>query len=177
MQQDTIPLVRALMRRLYGIYDNGGHSSRSIRSRLLEAAFWPQPEELPEVGTHHTALIRLELEAKETGYIGLFSTHLERMNCEMFFCLALKAMLEERPEDPPQSYTEQQVIRCALVSLRAEERLILEAKRMLQFTQRPTKEIAYDLGFQDPSYFSKVFKRLARCSPLEYRRRLQAMAA
>lgn len=58
-----------------------------------------------------------------------------------------------------------------------EERLILEAKRMLQFTQRPTKEIAYDLGFQDPSYFSKVFKRLARCSPLEYRRRLQAMAA
>lgn len=57
-----------------------------------------------------------------------------------------------------------------------EERLILEAKRMLQFTQRSTKEIAYDLGFQDPSYFSKVFKRLAHCSPLEYRRRLQAMA-
>lgn len=57
-----------------------------------------------------------------------------------------------------------------------EERLILEAKRMLQFTRRPTKEIAYDLGFQDPSYFSKVFKRLARCAPVEYRRRLQAMA-
>ncbi len=58
-----------------------------------------------------------------------------------------------------------------------EERLILEAKRMLQFTLRPTKEIAYDLGFEDPSYFSKVFKRLVRCAPLDYRRRLQALPA
>jgi AraC family transcriptional activator of pobA len=58
-----------------------------------------------------------------------------------------------------------------------EERLVLEAKRMLQFSPRPTKEIAYELGFQDPSYFSKVFRRMARCSPLDYRRRLQALPA
>ena len=51
-----------------------------------------------------------------------------------------------------------------------EERLLLEAKRLLQFTRRSTKEIAYALGFQDPPYFSKVFRRGARCSPLDYRR-------
>lgn len=57
-----------------------------------------------------------------------------------------------------------------------EDRLLLEAKRLLQFTGRPTKEIAYDLGFQDPAYFSKVFRRLARCSSRDYRRRLQKLA-
>lgn len=54
-----------------------------------------------------------------------------------------------------------------------EQRLMLEAKRLLQFTRRSTKEIAYALGFLDPPYFSKVFRRGARCSPLDYRRRLQ----
>lgn len=54
-----------------------------------------------------------------------------------------------------------------------EARLLLEAKRLLQFTRRSTKEIAYALGFEDPPYFSKVFRRGARCSPLDYRRRLQ----
>lgn len=56
-----------------------------------------------------------------------------------------------------------------------EERLLLEARRLLQFTRRSTKEIAYALGFQDPPYFSKVFRRGAGCSPLDYRRRLQGL--
>lgn len=56
-----------------------------------------------------------------------------------------------------------------------EERLLLEAKRLLQFTRRSTKEIAYALGFQDPPYFSKVFRRGARCSPLDYRKRMQEL--
>lgn len=50
-----------------------------------------------------------------------------------------------------------------------EERLILEAKRDLRFTDRSVKEIAYALGFDDPAHFSKTFKRLARTSPRRYR--------
>ena len=49
-----------------------------------------------------------------------------------------------------------------------EDRVTLEAKRALRFTSRPVKEIAYDLGFDDPSYFSKVFKRVTGHTPQEF---------
>ncbi len=49
-----------------------------------------------------------------------------------------------------------------------EERITLEAKRALKFTDKPIKEIAYDLGYDDPSYFSKVFKRVTNHTPLEF---------
>lgn len=39
-----------------------------------------------------------------------------------------------------------------------QNRIILEAKRMLTFTKKSGKEIGYDLGFEDPSHFSKFFK-------------------
>lgn len=39
-----------------------------------------------------------------------------------------------------------------------QNRIILEAKRMVVFTQKSGKEIGFDLGFDDPSHFSKFFK-------------------
>lgn len=48
-------------------------------------------------------------------------------------------------------------------------RIILEAKRMLRYSDMMIKEIADALGFDDPSYFIKFFKRLTKCSPAEYR--------
>jgi len=39
-----------------------------------------------------------------------------------------------------------------------QNRIILEAKRMAVFTEKSSKEIGYDLGFDDPSHFSKFFK-------------------
>lgn len=39
-----------------------------------------------------------------------------------------------------------------------QNRLILEAKRMIIFTEKSGKEIGFDLGFEDPSHFSKFFK-------------------
>lgn len=49
------------------------------------------------------------------------------------------------------------------------ERLILEAKRYLKHTNVSSKEIAYILGFSDPSYFSKVFTQIVGQSPSSYR--------
>lgn len=49
-----------------------------------------------------------------------------------------------------------------------EERIALEAKRAFKFTEKPVKEVAYDLGYDDPSYFSKVFKRVTGHSPQEF---------
>jgi len=39
-----------------------------------------------------------------------------------------------------------------------QDRLILEAKRMAIFTAKSGKEIGFELGFEDPSHFSKFFK-------------------
>jgi len=42
-----------------------------------------------------------------------------------------------------------------------QDRLILEAKRMAIFTTKSGKEIGFELGFDDPSHFSKFFKTQA----------------
>lgn len=39
------------------------------------------------------------------------------------------------------------------------DRIVLEARRMLIFTDKTAKEIAWDLGFEDPSQFSRFFKK------------------
>ena len=36
-------------------------------------------------------------------------------------------------------------------------RIILEAKRLLVHTVMTAKEIAYELGYEDPAYFSRLF--------------------
>lgn len=51
-----------------------------------------------------------------------------------------------------------------------DERLVLEAKRLLRHTALSLKEVAVELGYADQFHLSKVFKRLVRLSPREYRR-------
>ena len=48
-------------------------------------------------------------------------------------------------------------------------RIILEAKRLLRYSVLSVKEIAFRLGFEDTSYFAKFFKRLVKQSPADYR--------
>lgn len=52
----------------------------------------------------------------------------------------------------------------------AQERLVLEARRLLIHTSAPAQRVAYELGFQDPAYFSRFFRRAVGVSPGEYRR-------
>ncbi|MBI5009131.1 MAG: helix-turn-helix domain-containing protein [Bacteroidia bacterium] len=39
-----------------------------------------------------------------------------------------------------------------------QSRLVLEAKRLALFTDKSSKEIGFDIGFDDPAHFSKFFK-------------------
>lgn len=52
------------------------------------------------------------------------------------------------------------------------EKIILEAKRLLHLTYRSVKEIAVDLGFHDEFYFSRYFKKSVGCSPKKYREKV-----
>lgn len=49
------------------------------------------------------------------------------------------------------------------------ERIIIEAKRELYLTNKSVKEIAFELGYEDPYYFSRFFKKNAQVSPQTYR--------
>jgi AraC family transcriptional regulator, transcriptional activator of pobA len=49
------------------------------------------------------------------------------------------------------------------------ERIIVEAKRELYLTDKTVKEIAYELGYDDEYYFSRVFKGKTDISPQFYR--------
>lgn len=55
------------------------------------------------------------------------------------------------------------------------ERLVLEAKRLLFHTNNSLKEIAFDLGFSDASYFNRFFKRETEVTPAEYRTKIREM--
>lgn len=50
------------------------------------------------------------------------------------------------------------------------ERIIIEAKRELYLTSKSIKEIAFELGYEDPFYFSRFFKKYTSISPNEYRK-------
>ncbi|MCF0055882.1 AraC family transcriptional regulator [Dyadobacter sp. CY356] len=47
--------------------------------------------------------------------------------------------------------------------------IITEAKRALQFSTKPVKEIAFDLNFNSPEQFSHFFKKYTQFSPQLYR--------
>lgn len=49
------------------------------------------------------------------------------------------------------------------------DRLALEAKRLMSFSNKQNQEIAYELGFNDPAHFSRFFKKMTNTSPTQYR--------
>jgi AraC-like DNA-binding protein len=48
-----------------------------------------------------------------------------------------------------------------------------QAKKMLAGSDRRVSEIAYGLGFDNPNYFTRLFKKEADCTPLQYRQQFR----
>ncbi|OIQ78426.1 HTH-type transcriptional activator RhaS [mine drainage metagenome] len=55
------------------------------------------------------------------------------------------------------------------------ERVMLEAKRLLLHSEISVAEIADRLGFDDPAYFSRCFKKHTSRSPIEFRQSLATL--
>ena len=51
-----------------------------------------------------------------------------------------------------------------------QEKIILHAKRDLKYSDKSIKEIAYELGFDDPLYFSSFFKKCTGVSPSVFKK-------
>lgn len=52
-----------------------------------------------------------------------------------------------------------------------------EAKQMLEAGNQPIEAIANEVGYEDPGFFSRLFKRHVNLTPAQYRRRFGAMRA
>ena len=55
------------------------------------------------------------------------------------------------------------------VSYHIQQRIILEAKRLLYHSNKSVKEIAFELGFDDYPYFSRLFTKVTRMTALAFR--------
>ncbi len=76
------------------------------------------------------------------GRLGISATHLNRICRRIFGTTALTVV---------------------------ERRIMLEARRYLQFSRLSIKEIALLLGYDDPAYFTRAFTRHAGVSPTQFR--------
>ena len=55
-----------------------------------------------------------------------------------------------------------------------DDRIMLEAKRILAHTTDTVKEIGYSLGFEEPTNFIKYFRKHSRCTPIEFREKTRS---
>ncbi|MCW8310192.1 helix-turn-helix transcriptional regulator [Sphingobacterium sp. InxBP1] len=54
-------------------------------------------------------------------------------------------------------------------------RILLEAKRLLVHTNLTAKEVAYELGYEDPAYFSRLFMQKSGETPSAFRAKFLAI--
>jgi len=50
-----------------------------------------------------------------------------------------------------------------------QQQIMLEAKRLLYYSECSAKEIAHELGYEDHTYFSRLFKKTVGRTPIEFR--------
>jgi AraC family transcriptional activator of pobA len=59
------------------------------------------------------------------------------------------------------------------ISTHIQQQVILEAKRLLYFSELSMKEISFAVGIEDPVYFSKLFRKLVDMTPIQFRQRFR----
>jgi AraC family transcriptional activator of pobA len=59
------------------------------------------------------------------------------------------------------------------VSVHIQQASILEAKRQLYYTNKSVKEIGYEVGYDEPVYFGKLFKKITNLTPLAFRQQFR----
>ncbi|MFU1859638.1 AraC family transcriptional regulator [Sphingobacterium sp. CZ-UAM] len=52
-------------------------------------------------------------------------------------------------------------------------RIVLEAKRLLLYSELTIKEIAYQLGYEDPAYFNRIFTQKSGKTPASFRKEIK----
>ena len=58
----------------------------------------------------------------------------------------------------------------ATVKQLLQDTLLLAIKREIKLGEKSSKEIAFDLGFEDPAYFTRFFKKHTGMTPIQFRK-------
>ena len=105
--------------------------------------------------------------SRKTDLVNLFFTHLEKHFTAKKMVKEYAGMLAVTP-----SYLNDTVkeISGYTASHHIQQRIVLEAKRRAVFEGYSLKEAAYDLGFFDPSHFSKYFKNSSGINFTDFRK-------
>lgn len=127
----------------------------------------------------HVLLLQSEREMRKQGFEEL------KPSQNLDYLLDFKGKLEEnfKKEKSVNKYasglhlTEKQLYKITTTLLDKtpkqiiDERVLLETKRLLVHTTLSVKEIAYDLGYEEPTNFIKYFKKHTQTTPAEFRLR------
>ncbi|MEN7551604.1 AraC family transcriptional regulator [Rapidithrix thailandica] len=151
--------------------ENETHQTDGLSGFLLRHRLWTCLLLLQRWYTEHHA-IRIQSAAHRTthDFMELLEQHYPEQSSVQFYANALHL-----------SSNYLNVICKKELGLTAGEvirnRLLLEAKRLLTFTQNDIKEIAFQLGFEDAPYFTRFFKKLDGRTPSEFRQNSRIVPA
>ncbi|GAB5097310.1 helix-turn-helix domain-containing protein [Caballeronia sp. LP006] len=132
-----------------------------LRIFLLKAARMSSAAAVTESGTSRNVLLSRRFKS-------LLEKHFRSMNDAADYARLLN--VTERALN--------EATRAALGSTAAKlirERVMLEAKRLLLHSEVNVAEIASQLSFDDPAYFSRCFRKHTGRSPIDYRRSLDKL--
>jgi AraC-like DNA-binding protein len=157
--EDTARLLQASMQAKQTAFSKGMILNLANMFVGLIAEQYAERQEL-EHGPHHSsraAWITHQFQA-------LLSANFKTMKSPAQYALALHYSL---------SHLNESVKRVSgfTVSYWIHQQVVLEAKRLLYFTQMDVREIAFALGYEDYAYFSRLFTKVMGVSPGAFRRR------
>lgn len=134
--------------------------------RHLVCAFLAQIERIQRLSQRQRIAITSSQEQIYHAFLQLLEEHVCHQHSVSFYAHALNrspAQLNQILQEMVAKTTKRMIL----------ERLILEARRKLQFTDLSVKEVVASLGFRDQFHFSKLFKQEIGFTPLEYREQTQ----
>jgi len=149
----------------------------------METEFCRKPDQAQYHILHnmlHIFLLQAEREMREQGFEELLPSPL------LDNLIRFKDLLENkfRQEKSVQNYaaslnlTEKQLNKATTALLDKtpkqliDERVVLEAKRLLAHSTLSVKEISYELGYDEPTNFVKYFKKHTKQTPIHFREQL-----
>jgi len=157
-------------------------SELKVFFNAMETEFHSEPDSGQYSMLHnmlHIFLLQAEREMRKQGYEELKkSTNLDHL-------ISFKELLEKkfREEKAVKNYafelnlSEKQLHKACTSLLEKtpkriiDERIILEAKRLLSHSNQSVKEIAYELGYDEPTNFIKYFRKHTNSTPSDFRDR------
>jgi AraC-like DNA-binding protein len=160
ISERTAPSLQLLAELMYR-EKTGTGSSRSIVKHYL-SAFLLQAEREKKRNAAQVVSPPLKGDARILHLRHLLEKHFRSQHQVTFYASAF-ALTPKRLNEITREKTGKTVTELL------HDRLVLEAKRNLSFSNKSVKEISYELGFEDPAYFSRFFKNHTGLGPQEFR--------